>query len=271
MKYAELHSLLHLLSDATAMTEAERPVPRLLPIETFDGDGQGAGADDGDSSNSPNDEPFHQQHDEPLLGFQTRALLANNNLLTNVDELPRVLSRLLVNMNKLLSLDLSFNRILHIPPTIGMLPALEVLRLHDNELANIEELAHLRSLTALTRLTLMRNPLVMQRLSSLARHALKHNPFADQMEEEYRPDVYRLRVLARLPQLRQLDVMAVTDKERLEASRTAANGATARVKSRPHPRDMAALAGLWRDAKSDAEKPRKRSPYKFVEAGRPGA
>ena len=51
---------------------------------------------------------------------------------------------------------------------------------------------------------------------------------------------YRLRVLARLPQLRQLDLMAVTTKERREAKLFAAN-ARVRPRSRPHPRDATAL------------------------------
>ena len=78
----------------------------------------------------------------------------------------------------------------------------------------------------------------------LARLELRqNNMFADQMEYVYDAFAYRMRVLARLPQLRQLDVMAVTGKERREAEIFAANG-KGRPKGRAHPRDANALAKL---------------------------
>ena len=84
-------------------------------------------ADDNDASSGPR------------LSFQTLAVHLNNNLLTSIAELPTVLSRLLGNggssaggsagrsgVHSLVTLDLSSNRIAHIPKEMGELTSLEV-------------------------------------------------------------------------------------------------------------------------------------------------
>ena len=116
----------------------------------------------------------------------------------------------------------------------------------------MEELAHLRRLPALARLTLNRNPLEMQPLTSLQRQALRHEMFAlspqaqEEMSQVHNPLIYRLRVLAWLPQLRQLDQMACTQKERSESTLMLTTKPRPRGKAaRPHPRDVTALAKFY--------------------------
>lgn len=101
-----------------------------------------------------------------------------------------------------------------------------MLKLNNNQLDHLEDLTHLLPLARLNRLTLMHNPLIMQRLPSLARLALRQEKpdlaatsSLKELEFEYNAQAYRLRVLARLPHLRQLDSMSVTAKERREAPR----------------------------------------------------
>lgn len=156
--------------------------------------------------------------------FETLAIHASHNKLTSLEQLPRVLGLLLLDPSRLISLDLSSNQIEHLPHTLGTLTSLEVLRLHHNRLGRMDELGHLRRLPALTRLTLNRNPLEMLPLSSLQRLALRNKTFAlsaeaqEELSQVYNPLVYRLRVLAWLPQLRQLDQMTCTQKERSEST-----------------------------------------------------
>ena len=75
-------------------------------------------------------------------------------------------------------------------------------------------------LMSLTRLSLIHNPLagtgceLVHNPLKDATHRLMHNPPREMM---HNPLKYRLRVLAWLPQLRQLDFMAVSAKERLKA------------------------------------------------------
>ena len=112
------------------------------------------------------------------------------------------------------------NRIAHLPQSISELSGLEVLRLHNNALARLDELAFLRPLRLLARLTLMHNPLMMQRLSTLQRLALQQDqPLYSEgsHQMEHNPLAYRFKVLARLQQLRQLDSMPVTKLERIRA------------------------------------------------------
>lgn len=184
------------------------------------------------------------------MPFQTLGVHLSHNQFGGIAELPRVLSLLVADVSRLITLDLSSNRIEHIAPSIKTLASLEVLRLHNNRIARMDELVHLKPLQHLSRLSLMHNPLVMQRLSTLALLHLKQTaPTADASHQyEHNPMVYRLRVVARLPRLRQLDQMPVTEKER---SRAKTFGATVRkgdgeLRSRPHPHDIAALARLHR-------------------------
>ena len=152
--------------------------------------------------------------------FQARALHANNNAITSIAQLPHILSRLLADAQALVLLNLSHNRIAHIPEAIGTLTSLEVLHLHNNALTLIAELAHLRPLVSLARLTLMNNPLTLHRMSSVEIHMLKTSSplFCDESHQfKYKPRSYRLQVLARLPQLRQFDRMPVTITEKEEA------------------------------------------------------
>ena len=184
--------------------------------------------------------------------FQTRALHANNNQLASIDELPSVVARLLLEPHALVTLDLSSNRIAHIPEAFGTLAALEVLQLHHNALAHIAELIHLRPLASLARLTLMYNPLTMQRMSSVDILALKTaSPlFSDSTYQvEYKPKAYRLKVLARLPTLRQLDLMPVTSTEKEEAALVGIHVSKrdeGALRSRPHLKDAANQAKYYR-------------------------
>ena len=196
----------------------------------------------------------------PCWGFQTLAMHLNSNRLADISALPSVLATLLWDGGRsLLTLDLSANRIVHIPAELGVLASLEVLRLHNNALAHMTELDHLRPLRSLARLTLMHNPLVMQRLTTLARLELKHSaPLADQKLHgvKFDPMAYRLRVLGRLPQLRQLDLMPVTGKERSRALQHAAHPARRPdgvLRSRPHPQDLESLAKLHAKANGKGE------------------
>ena len=181
------------------------------------------------------------------FAFQTRALHANNNQLSTIESLPGVVSRLLVDPQALITLDLSANQIARLPETIGTLVSLEVLQLHHNQLAIFADLAYMQPLASLARLTLMYNPLTMQRMSSVDILALKTaSPlFCDESYQvEYKPKTYRLRVLAMLPMLRQLDLMPVTSTERAEAALVGArvsnrSHAGATLRSRPHPKDLA--------------------------------
>ena len=68
----------------------------------------------------------------------------------------------------------------------------QVLKLHNNALGDIGELSYLQPLQALTRLTLMPNPLSMQRLSSLQLLALKHAA----PEPGFVPDAFEFNALA---------------------------------------------------------------------------
>ena len=97
---------------------------------------------------------------------------------------------------------------------------MDTLYLHNNALTLIAELAHLRPLVSLARLTLMNNPLTLHRMSSVEIHMLKTSSplFCDESHQfKYKPRSYRLQVLARLPQLRQFDRMPVTITEKEEA------------------------------------------------------
>jgi len=230
------------------------------------------------------------------LAYQSRTVRANNNLFGVIDDLPRVLSRLLVDVQHLATLDLSFNHIAHLPTSMSSLPSLEVLRLHSNMLQSLDELAPLSPLCRLTHLSLMHNPLSSLSEQQQPRHgsadshthtgsvhlrqakgqregakkastALVTYPLvrwpAQSMSEcvgqsneriGLQRMSYRLRVLTRLPQLRQLDYVAVTGYERRRAAAIATAVAgrhddkgPRRQKSRAHPRDLAALAALHCD------------------------
>ena len=97
-------------------------------------------SDDGDADDN-------EAGSRPRKAFQTLAVLLNGNLLTSIAELPTVLSRLLWNgagigaggksagsiawrsgVQSLVTLDLSSNRIAHIPKAVGELASLEVCR-----------------------------------------------------------------------------------------------------------------------------------------------
>lgn len=207
MRYAHVEQLLELLSNARPLTDMERAVPKVATCHEHNGEavggaGAAAAAEASCAPRSP--------------GFLTLAVSASSNQLSSIAELPRVLTSLLADATMLVSLDLSANSISSLPPSLATLTALEVLRLHKNKISNLEEIDHLEPLPKLTRLTLFRNPIEMTPITSLARLALKHNPFA--ALEEHDPKAYRLRVLARLPRLRQLDQMAITTGERKEVA-----------------------------------------------------
>lgn len=218
--YSQPEELLELLTDTSKLSDEDRAIPRRRAY--------GSAADE--ATTPP-------PSSRPRVRFETLAIHASHNRLTSLEQLPMVLDSLLFDASRLISLDLSFNKIEHLPPTFSVLTSLEVLRLHHNRIGRMEELAHLQRLPALSRLTLNRNPLEMQPLSSLQRLALKHNMFAlssqaqDELSQVFDPLVYRLRVLAWLPQLRQLDQMACTQKERSES--TLMLTATKRPRRRP--------------------------------------
>jgi len=163
-----------------------------------------------------------------------------------------------------------------------MLTALTVLRLHSNQLAKMRELAHLAPLSSLTHLSLMRNPLSaleelqqQRKLSDTLPQSDPKSPKrggtssprqgstyplvrwpAQSMSEcvgqsnervDLQRSVYRLRVLAMVPSLRQLDFVPVITKERLRVA--AMTEAAVLRESRPqssrrHPRDLTAVAAL---------------------------
>lgn len=181
--------------------------------------------------------------------FETRSVLVANNLLADISTLPGVLTRLVVDVRRLAVLDLSFNRIAHIPEALGSLLAIEVLRLHKNALSDVNELVHLRPLTRLVRLTLMQNPFSMSGCEVL------NNPLGGGAHLSHNPYAYRLRVLARLPTLRSLDFTAVTHKEREKAQEGRLNAPRGGgpLKEGRHPRDLTAAAGIHRRARGTRE------------------
>jgi len=182
--------------------------------------------------------------------FQTRSVVAANNLLSSIEELPRALSVLLHDVSVLGTLDLSFNRIAHLPAAMSSLGSLEVLRLHSNRLADIDELGHLTGLRVLSHLSLQHNPLsalsemhqpkigsdAQRQAQQAAQHAAPTSRVvtyplvrwpAQSMSEclgqsneriGLQRGAYRLRVLCRVPQLRQLDFAPITSHERTRAA-----------------------------------------------------
>ena len=101
---------------------------------------------------------------------------------------------------KLLTLlDLSFNKLTRIDPSLGTLASLQMVRLHANNLSFIEDIAHLKPLHNLKRLTLMSNPLF--------------DKTAD----------YRYLVCASLPNLKSLDNVLITKSELRHMSEYAAS------------------------------------------------
>ncbi|XP_071666785.1 leucine-rich repeat-containing protein 51 isoform X3 [Patagioenas fasciata] len=112
------------------------------------------------------------------------ALRLNNNQLGGLEELPPTLWGLRLDPALLHWLDLSFNRLQHIHPS---------LQLHGNNIGELGEVDKLGVLPQLRRLTLHGNPM-----------------------EELRG--YRNYVLSELPHLTSLDFSAVTKQDREDAA-----------------------------------------------------
>ena len=244
-KHTTPEDLLQLAKDPTPLREAGRPVPKLV-----------ARCSSSSSSSAQDREDGGGGEKEQI--FQTLAIDLSRNLLTSIASLPSVLTRVVVDASALKTIDLSFNRISGLPKALGALRSLEGLKLHSNALARIEELVHLHPLVALARLTLQHNPLAMQRLTELQRLLIKQASGLE-AESEFLPEAYRLKVLGRLPQLRLLDGMAVTNQERIRAMMLASEKLASRgeaaeergvPRSRPHPKDAAAMA-KFHDQKSE--------------------
>lgn len=127
--------------------------------------------------------------ESPPHRFVCNTVRINNNLLTSIAQLPTYLGLMISDLRLLTLLDLSFNKLTRIDPSLGTLTSLQMVRLHANELAHIEDIAHLKPLHNLKRLTLMSNPLF-----------------------DKTPD-YRYLVCASLPSLKTLDNVLITKSE----------------------------------------------------------
>jgi len=113
----------------------------------------------------------------------------NNNLLTSIATLPASMSKVVADLSQIAILDLSFNAIERIDPSLTQLYNLSGLRLHANKLATFDEIAPLLRLKHLNRLTLMNNAL-------------------DQHRD------YRLLAMALFPSLKAFDNVLITNSEK---------------------------------------------------------
>tara|TARA_B110001452_G_C15221736_1_gene423535 strand:- start:681 stop:1982 length:1302 start_codon:yes stop_codon:yes gene_type:complete len=127
--------------------------------------------------------------ESPPHRFVCNTVRMNNNLLPSIAQLPTYLGLMISDLRLLTLLDLSFNKLTRIDPSLGTLTSLQMVRLHANQLAFIEDIAHLKPLHNLKRLTLMSNPLFGTT-----------------------PD-YRYLVCAALPNLKSLDNVRTTPTE----------------------------------------------------------
>lgn len=141
LRLADLTQLQFLLSDPAAMEAcgASR-FPRAVPVEpppaALDDEAEHAPAT---ASRRPQREryrrlaeveaapPVEAPPPEPMVRFEARSVTLSKNRLSNIEELPRLLSTLvLLDAPSLTLLDLSFNQIVRLPAALGLLRSLEV-------------------------------------------------------------------------------------------------------------------------------------------------
>jgi len=125
----------------------------------------------------------------PSFRYVADAIRIHHNNLSDIQQLPAAISLLMPDLSSLRSLDLSYNQIKRLPPSIKLLDQLETIRLHANQLSDFNDLAYLMPLTQLHRLTLQANPF-------------------DQKDD------YRLAVCGCLPQVTSFDSVFITPGER---------------------------------------------------------
>ncbi|KAL8444146.1 hypothetical protein Emag_005660 [Eimeria magna] len=148
-----------------------------------------------------------------LVSLVSRAVRLSNNELTEAPDLPFYLSFLMNSPIKNLRwLDLSFNRLEAVPPSLEELSNLRNLYLHYNSIANPAEVLILQRNQSLTFLTLMGNPL-----------------------EQHLIGGYRMAVAAALPRLKALDFTPFSGDEREVAYRI--NPAKL-LRSKPRPKQQ---------------------------------
>ncbi|KAL8430090.1 hypothetical protein ACSSS7_006146 [Eimeria intestinalis] len=146
-----------------------------------------------------------------LISLVPRAVRLSNNELTDAQDLPFHLSFLMSSPTENLRwLDLSFNRLEAVPPSLEELFNLRNLYLHYNAIENPAEVLSLQNNQNLQFLTLMGNPLEQHLIGS-----------------------YRTAVAAALPGLKSLDFTPFSGDEREVACR--ANPAKL-LRSRPKPK-----------------------------------
>ncbi|KAL8448906.1 hypothetical protein Emed_003476 [Eimeria media] len=148
-----------------------------------------------------------------LVSLVARAVRLSNNELTEAPDLPFHLSFLMSSPTENLRwLDLSFNRLEAVPPSLEELTNLRNLYLHYNAIANPADVLLLQKLQSLTFLTLMGNPL-----------------------EQHLIGGYRMAVAAALPGLKALDFTPFSGDEREVACRA---NPVKLLRSRPKPKQQ---------------------------------
>ncbi|XP_029964575.1 leucine-rich repeat-containing protein 51 [Salarias fasciatus] len=126
------------------------------------------------------------------MKYLSCSLRLNNNNITDLHDLPKIVSYFLAEPLRLAWLDLSFNKITHIDEVLCQLQELRVLYLHGNNILILSEVDRLGTLPYLHSITLHGN-------------AIEANK------------TYRNRVISVLPQLKSMDFSAVTRDERVMA------------------------------------------------------
>jgi hypothetical protein len=115
----------------------------------------------------------------------------NNNKIAGWTNFLSTLKRLPVDVHRIAWLDLSFNQLQTIEPSIGKLKGLAKLHLHANQIRDIRDVQKLIDLQHLTDLTLHGNPI-----------------------EERGRGKYRSYIIGQLPRLRSLDFTSLTDRDK---------------------------------------------------------
>eukprot|EP01007_Sphenomonas_quadrangularis_P003653 NODE_766_length_1193_cov_368.849650_g578_i1.p1 GENE.NODE_766_length_1193_cov_368.849650_g578_i1~~NODE_766_length_1193_cov_368.849650_g578_i1.p1 ORF type:complete len:274 (-),score=29.76 NODE_766_length_1193_cov_368.849650_g578_i1:300-1121(-) len=109
--------------------------------------------------NEEDEEADEEQQAQRTLQYHATSLKLDNNHIKSLDGLLTVLSHVVVNATSMLSwLDLSFNQIVVLPADLETLP-LQVLNLHVNQIADIEQVGKLSKIKTLRKLTLHGNPI----------------------------------------------------------------------------------------------------------------
>jgi hypothetical protein len=119
------------------------------------------------------------------------AIRLNNNKISVWTNFLSTLKKLPVNVHRIQWLDMSFNQLQTIEPSIGKLKGLRKLHLHANQIKDIRDVQRLTELEELADLTLHGNPI-----------------------EERGRGKYRSYILGTLPKLKSLDFTSMTDRDR---------------------------------------------------------